>query len=82
MNDDEQKSVEVAEISSIMQTRSGRNVMMRILEMTGLEHPTFNPDPITHAYNAGARERVGIPLRNYIRDSAPGEYMQMLKENS
>lgn len=81
MNGD-QKSIEIAEISAIMSSQSGRKVLFRILEMSGLDYPTFSPDPISHAYNAGAREKVGIPLREMLRNAAPGEYLQMIKENT
>lgn len=76
------KGIEIAEISSIMSSHSGRRMMFRVLEMSGVDSPTFNPDPLTHAYNAGARERVGIPLRELLRNAAPGEYLQMMKENT
>lgn len=65
-----------------MSSHSGRNVMFRILTLTGVEFSTFHPDPLTHAYNAGAREKVGIPLRQMLIDAAPGEYMQMITENT
>jgi len=77
-----EKDVEIAEISSIMANKSGRSVIWRILQITGIDDSTFNPDPITHAYNAGAREKVGIPLREMIKEAAPGEYQQMIKEKT
>lgn len=73
------RKVEIAEIASIMRTRSGRNVLARFLLMSNYRANTFDRDPIQHAYNAG-RRAVGLAIEAELKAAAPGEYNTLLRE--
>lgn len=68
------------EISAIMSSETGRNFAWSILQGTGVFTDTFDPDPISHAFNAGMR-RVGLNLISEIKAVEPDNYMRMLKEH-
>ena len=76
---DSATNVEVAEITAIMKTESGRNVMMRLLSSTGYFADSFDPDPLKHAYNAGRRS-IGLNMVATLNDATSGEFQMMLKE--
>lgn len=76
----DKRTLEILEISTIMSTSSGRNVMNRILRSTGVDTTTFDRDERIHVYNEGRRS-IGIELRAELMNAAPGEYMMMIKEN-
>lgn len=75
------REVEIAELTGIMQSKSGRNVIRRILDMTRVFSDTFSPDPLQHAYNAGLR-KVGLKLITELEEATPGEYQTLLRERS
>lgn len=76
---DRARDIEIAEISAIMGTRSGRNVFCRMLEQAGVFDKAFNKDPYLHAYTSGRRE-MGLEWLNELRSAAPGETKMMLAE--
>ncbi len=76
----DKRTLEILEISTIMGNVSGRNVMSRLLKLTGVDSTTFDRDERMHAYNEGRRS-IGIELRAELMNAAPGEYMTMIKEN-
>ena len=75
-----QRELEIAEIAAIMRTASGRNLMFRILNESGVESDTFDSDPIIHARNAG-RRLIGLWLKRELKAAALSEYQLMMKEN-
>ena len=78
---DKKREIEIVEISQVMSTKSGRNVITRFLGMTGIDENTFNKDTHLHAQNAGRRE-VGLWLRDELKESCFSEYLLMLKESN
>jgi hypothetical protein len=76
----DQRKTEIAEITQVMSSKSGRNTMYRMLQFTGVDENMFNPDTHEHARNAGRRE-VGLWLRDELKGSCFSEYLIMLKEN-
>ena len=80
MSEDNEREIEVAEITQVMSSQSGRNVMHRLLRTTGVDEDMFNPDTHEHARNAG-RRGVGLELRDELKEACIDHYFKMLKEN-
>ena len=79
-NETEQRNIEIAELTQVMKTTSGRNTMNRLLQFSGVDNNTFNKDTHEHARSAGRRE-VGIWLRDELKMACRDNYFLMLKEN-
>ena len=79
-NSTDQRKIEVAELTHVMSSASGRNTMHRMLKYTGVDDDTFNPDTHEHARNSGRRE-VGLWLRDELKEACIDNYFIMLKEN-
>ena len=77
---DDQRKIEIAEMTQVMSTESGRNVINRILISTGVDDDTFNSDTHNHARNAGRRS-VGLQLREELKACCFDKYLMMMKEN-
>ena len=77
----DERDIEIAEITHVMSTESGRNLMHRILNQTGVDENTFNSDTHEHARNAGRRE-VGLWLRDELKMVCIDNYLRMLKEKN
>ena len=82
MNDNltDGRKTEIAELTHVMSSASGRSVMFRFLQSTGVDESTFNEDTHRHAWNAGRRE-VGLELRGELKEVCIDYYFIMLKEN-
>ena len=78
---DKKREIEIVEISQVMSTKSGRNVITRLLEMTGIDENTFSENTHLHAQNAGRRE-MGLWLRDELKEACFSEYLLMLKESN
>jgi len=76
----EKRKLEVADLSCIMQTESGRNVIRRIIEESGYFYDTFDQDAIQHAKRAGKRS-VAVWLIEELKQAAPNDFIQLLKEH-
>lgn len=77
----DQREVEVSDILAVMTTPSGRRVLARILNFTGMDVDTFDEDPYRHARNSGLRS-VGLWLKSELKDAAPDKFMLMLQEQT
>ena len=75
----DQRNVELIEISAIMSTENGRNVISRLLQYTKLHDDTFHSDPLMHAYAAGKRA-VGVHLVKELEEACPDLYIKLLRE--
>ena len=67
------REIEVIEISQVMSTKSGRNVINRLMERTGIDEDMFNKDTHLHAQNAGRRE-VGLWLKDELKKACFSEH--------
>jgi len=76
----EQRAIEIADVTGIMKTTGGRSFMARLLRSMGYFSDTFAVDPMIQSFNAGRRS-AAISLVNELKGAAPGEYQQLLKEN-
>lgn len=75
------RAIEVAELTSIMSTEGGRNVIRRHLNSTGVFTSTWNDDSHKHAYNAGKRQ-AGLTLVAELQEACPDKYSLLLEENN
>lgn len=89
MNDDpfndekpqkKKQSLESLAVQTFMKSEGGRQFMWGHLQSCGVFETTFDMSPIKHAYKAGNRH-AGLRLENDLKESAPGDYMKMIKEN-
>lgn len=80
MSEKNKRAIEIAELTQVMSSDSGRNVMFRVLHSTGVDNDTFSSDTHEHARNAGRRE-VGLQLRDEIKAAGLDNYFRMIKEN-
>ncbi len=76
---DNANSVEQVEITGIMRTESGRNVIRRLLISTGYFADVFSEDPVVNAFRSGRRS-VGVTLFNQLKSEAPEELKLLMKE--
>jgi len=76
----EQRAIEIADITGIMKTTGGRSFMARMLRQWGCFSDTFHIDPLQHAHQAGRRS-AALSLMNELKGAAPGEYQLLLKEH-
>ena len=79
--DDKLRDIERSDFTTVMSTRSGRNVMYRQLMKTGVFNDTYHHDSHHHAMLAGRRS-IGIMMIKDLEQYCPGEYFTMIKENS
>jgi hypothetical protein len=75
-----QQPLEHLELSSIMGTANGRNVIRRILINTGVFGNAFDVNDRQHAYNEGRRS-VGVALINELKEVAPDTFQLLLREH-
>ena len=80
MNDINNREIQLLTICNIMRTENGRSFMYRCLHQSGVYGIVFDKDSHQHAFNSGAREH-GLWLEAELKEAAPDEYLQMLKEN-
>ena len=78
---DEQRVLEISDLTSTMNTTAGRNVIFRILSSCGVDINQYQQNPHDHAYNAGMRS-VGLTLISELKDTVPDEYYLMLREHN
>lgn len=65
---------------TVLQTYEGRAVLYDLILQSGVEEPTFDPDPYSHAYRAGVRA-VGLYVqKDRVLTIAPETYTMMRKE--
>jgi hypothetical protein len=62
-----------------MKSRSGRRLMWRLLEMSGVFHSTFNCDALIMAFQEGKRNQ-GLMLLADINQVDPQGYILMANE--
>lgn len=74
------RNVELAEISAIMRTEGGRNVIRRILQLAGVFSPTYVKDNPEETIRRSVRRDFGLQIEAQIKEAAPGEYFTLLKE--
>ena len=77
----EERKIEIAELSVIMSTKGGRNFISRIIDRCGLFSDIYSTDTHEHARLAGRRQ-IGLWLLNEIKESTPGEYITLMKERN
>lgn len=75
----DERKIEIADISVIMSTKGGRKFVNRILDQCGVFSDIFNSDTHEHAKNAGRRQ-VGLWLMSEIQEASPGEYVTLMRE--
>lgn len=75
------RAIEVAEVTAVMSTEGGRNVIRRILDTTGVFTSTWSEDSHKHAYNAGKRQ-AGLTLVAELQEACPDKYSLLLEENN
>ena len=80
-NETDKRKAEIAELTHVMSQPSGRSVIYRFLESTGVDESTFSPDTHQHACNAGRRE-VGLELKDELMTVTLDNYFIMIKENN
>jgi len=72
---------EAFEFVELMDLRSGRNVVHRMLSKAGVYHTTFALDPYQTAFNEGQRN-MGLWMLSQVLQYTPEQYALMLKENA
>ena len=77
---DHARKVEIADLSAIMKTESGRNVLARILLQCGLYDTTYVKGSQEETVRRSIRRDLGVWLEREIKEAAPGEYFTLLKE--
>ncbi len=80
MSEKSDRAIEIAELTQVMSSDSGRNVMFRMLHSTGVDNDTFDPDTHIHAQNAGRRQ-IGLQWQEEIKAAGLDNYFRMIKEN-
>lgn len=81
---DEQKQevrAEALDMVELMELRSGRNIVHRLLSQAGVFRTTFAVDPYQTAFNEGQRN-LGLMLIADVMRYTPEQYALMLKENA
>lgn len=81
MSENNTREIEIAELMQVMSSQSGRNVMFRLLDQTGVDEDMFDADTHKHAHNAGRRS-VGLWLKYELKKACLPEYLMMIKENT
>lgn len=76
----ERRKSELIFISNMMRNQEGRDFMHRLLQHSRVFESIFNNDPHLHSYNSGLRAS-GLWLMGELKESAPDEYVKMIKEN-
>lgn len=71
----------IADFRWVASTPQGRRFLYRVLEVSGVFHTTFNPDPYQSAFNEGGRN-AGLRVLNDLMTLAPGAYAAMLDEHA
>jgi hypothetical protein len=61
-----------------LNNEGARHVFLRILEITGIRHDTFDPDPYIHAQRAGFKA-LGLQLEEALLQAAPNIYMSLIR---
>ena len=79
MSQDDAQKISVDECVEMMRNRSSRNFLYRHMSDIGTFVDPFNPDPYIHARYAGQRA-AGLMLQEKLKQCAPEEYKQMIKE--
>lgn len=79
LNRKKEAPIEHIELSGIMRTADGRNVIRRLLVNCGYFGSTYAADARQHAYNEGRRS-VAVSLVNELQEAAPNELQQLLRE--
>lgn len=72
--------IEKSDIDAVMRTETGRKFISSILDYTGVDNDTYDPDTHAHAYKAGKR-KVGLHIIEQIKTACPDMYMQLIREN-
>jgi hypothetical protein len=80
MSEKTDRAIEIAELTQVMSSESGRNVMFRVLHSAGVDNDMFCLDTHEHALNAGGR-RVGLYWREELKAAGLDNYFRMMKEN-
>lgn len=80
MNRNEKREVELSDLSAIMSTDAGRNVLLRILEHSGYFTSSYSQDQREHAFNEGRREE-GLWLIQEMKQADSRHLMNILKEH-
>lgn len=74
-------TIEQVELEGIMRLEAGRNVLRRIVEMSGYFDDTFDENPHKHAARAGMR-RLGVRLMLQLETTNANLYNKMLMERT
>lgn len=72
-------SEDLLQLRDIMNQRSGRAVICRLLENLGYWADTFDPDPLIHAKKGGARQHAVALVQQMERDLAE-QWLLLLNE--
>jgi hypothetical protein len=75
----EARRVEIEDLRGILNSKTGRRFVWRLLERAGVYRTSFNNSGSITAFNEGRRD-VGLFLLNEIHEVAPDAYLTMLKE--
>lgn len=67
-------------IQNVMRTEQGRDYIWKLLQLADVFENIFEPDPLQHAYRAGAR-KIGVLIAEELKQYAPDYYIKMIKEN-
>lgn len=76
----DKRKEELEDVKHLMSSDANRRTMYRFLQLSSVEHSTFDNDPYKHAYNAGRRD-LGLDIRDELKTACPGSYLTMSKEN-
>lgn len=71
----------IKDLKDVLEIRSGRNFIWKILINCHIFSTTFNPDTQQMAFNEGQRN-VGLRLLADINKHSPKAYLKMLEENN
>jgi len=80
IDDNNKNNPDVLAIQNIMRTEGGRTFIMCQLQACFVFESIFSKDPIVSSYNNGLRD-AGLRLEREIKESAPEDYLKMIKEN-
>lgn len=71
---------EQLDVKNVLETEHGRNLITRLLQITGVDEEGFSSDPSVAAYAAGRRS-VGLWLQHELKSASLDLYLQLLRES-
>lgn len=74
------RSVELADLSAIMRTDSGRKVLARILRATGVDETTYVKGDQDETVRRSVRRDLGVWLTRELKEADEQFYYTLLKE--